>query len=211
VQRKSAWSWLVYPAAAVGFLMMVGLVMIVAFAKAYNVPAASMLPNLEVGDHMFAWRNHYAQHAPERGEIALFLHRGDTVWVKRVIGLPGDTIQMKAGRLWINGTEVERQEEGTVEVAEFGETFIRYRETLPGGATYSILEKDDQSPFDNTEPFQVPADSYFMMGDNRDNSNDSRVLPEFGAVPRDQFRDRPFLIYFSQSLGRIGTRINQDP
>jgi len=176
------------------------------FARAYNTPAASMLPNLLIGDHFWAWHGYYRKHAPARGEIALFLH-GDSVFIKRVIGLPGDTIAMKAGRLWINGAEVERQEDGTEADAEFGGTFKRYRETLPGGASHVILELDDTSMLDEVPPIQVPPDSYFVMGDNRDNSNDSRV-PAFGTVPKEMFTDRPFLIYFSPTLSRIGSRIN---
>jgi signal peptidase I len=206
MSRERNWNWLIYPAAALGALLLVGASVMSSFARAYNVPASSMLPNLLVGDHLWAWRDHYAEHAPERGEIALFLLR-DNVFIKRVIGLPGDTIEMKAGRLWINGAEVERQEDGAFTDTEYGRTFQRYRETLPNGASYAILEADDASMLDTAGPVHVPADSYFMMGDNRDNSNDSRV-PDFGAVPREKFTDRPFLIYFSKTLDRIGSRIN---
>jgi signal peptidase I len=205
VKRRRGWSWLQYPAIVLGLLGMAGVIAMAILSRAYNVPAASMMPNLEVGDHMFAWRGYYAQHAPARGEIALFRHR-DTVFVKRVIGLPGDTIQMKAGRLWINGVEVERHEDGS-ELGQDGATFKRYQETLPNGVSYPILELGDDGMFDQTDPFTVPADSYFVMGDNRDNSNDSRV-PDFGTVPREKFTDRPFLIYFSKTFSRIGSRIN---
>ncbi len=185
---------------------MVGATALSVLARAYNTPAGSMLPNLLVGDHFWAWRDYYREHPPERGEIAIFqTPRGDD-FVKRVIGLPGDTIEMKAGRLWINGAEVERKPEGTATDETFGE-MMRYRETLPGGVSYLILEKDDASFLDQVGPFQVPADAYFMMGDNRDNSNDSR-MPEMGSVPRERFVARPFLIYFSPALKRVGSRIN---
>ena len=203
VKRK--WNWLVYPAAALGLLVLLGAVVAPVVMRAYNMPSGSMLPNLRVGDHFFAWTGYYATHAPERGEIALFLHE-DTTFVKRVIGLPGDTIQMKAGRLWINGTEVPRTEDGS-ETSNTGAVLKRYRETLPNGLSYPILEQSDDGMLDDTAPMQVPADFYLVMGDNRDNSNDSRV-PEFGPVPRDMFTDRPFLIYFSYTASRIGTRLN---
>src|SRR4051812_23892936 len=138
--RQRGWSWLIYPAVALGLVVMVGGTVMGSMTRAYNVPAASMLPSLEVGDFLFAWRGDYAQNAPERGEIALFLHptRG-SIFIKRVIGLPGDTIQMKAGRLWINGAEVDRQEDGGT-VDENGAAFKRYRETLPNGVSHPILE-----------------------------------------------------------------------
>jgi signal peptidase I len=206
VRRRRSWNWLIYPAAVLGFLLLASITLAPSILHSYNTPSGSMRPNLQVGDYFFAWRGDYASRPPERGEIALFLHK-DTTWVKRVIGLPGDTIEMKAGRLWINGAEVDRQEDGTESDAEFGRVFKRYRETLPNGVRYGILEKDDTSQFDEVAPFHVPADSYFVMGDNRDNSNDSRV-PAFGTVTGDKFTDRPFLIYFSRTMGRIGTRIN---
>ena len=206
MRRKRGWSWLVYPAAALGFVLLASVSLAPSYIHSYSIPAASMRPKLQVGDYIFAWVGDYAAHPPERGEIALFLHK-DTTFVKRVIGLPGDTLQMKSGRLWINGAEVDRQADGTETDAEFGTVFQRYRETLPNGVRYPILERDDASMLDETEAFQVPADSYFVMGDNRDNSNDSRVAA-FGAVPKDKFTDRPLWIYFSRTASRIGTRIN---
>ena len=200
-------NWWIYPGAALGLLVMVGATVMASLTNAYNTPAGSMRPSLEVGDHLFAWTGYYKEHAPERGEIVLFLHGDETVFIKRVIGLPGDTIQMKGGRLWINGTEVAREAQGS-NVEEADGQLTQYRETLPGGVAYPILEKDDSSAYDETGPFAVPVDSYFVMGDNRDNSNDSRV-EDFGFVPRDKFLDRPFLIYFSKTLSRIGARINQ--
>ena len=206
MRHRRSWNWLLYPAVALGVLVVVGATGMGAFFRPYNVPARSMLPNLLVGDHLWASKNYYVGHAPERGEIALFLVQDGTVFIKRVIGLPGDTIEMKAGRLWINGAEVDRQEEGAIEDQEFGGK-LQYRETLPGGVSYAILEESDSSFMDVFGPFQVPADSYFVMGDNRDNSKDSRV-PEFGAVPRARFIDRPAIIYYSPELSRIGSRIN---
>ncbi|GAB2179590.1 signal peptidase I [Dongia sp. agr-C8] len=198
--------WVVYPLAILGLLMLIVFGFIGITSTPYNMPARSMLPNLQVGDRFFAWRGYYQDHAPERGEIAIFrTPRGDD-YTKRVIGLPGDTIQMKAGRLWINGAEVERKPEGDVTDETFG-TLMQYREMLPDGASYLILERDDASFLDEVGPFQVPADAYFMMGDNRDNSNDSR-MPEMGAVPRASFQARPYLIYYSPDLERIGSRVN---
>jgi signal peptidase I len=198
--------WIAYALAVLGLPVVIAVLFLGFTSAPYNMPAGSMLPNLQVGDHFFAWRDFYQARAPERGEIAIFrTPRGDD-FVKRVIGLPGDMIQMKAGRLWINGVEVERKPEGTATDATFGE-LIQYRETLPDGVSYLILEKDDASFLDEVGPFQVPADAYFMMGDNRDNSNDSR-MPEMGSVPRERFVARPFLIYYAPDLSRIGRRLN---
>ena len=202
---RSRWHWLIYPAVALGLPIVTGSAVAPLFVRAYNMPSRSMLPNLLVGDHFLARTGYYADHAPERGEIALFLH-GDTTFVKRVIGLPGDTIQMRAGRLWINGSEVPRAADSS-ETDGLGVVFQRYRETLPGGVSYPVLELGDNGPLDDTDPIPVPADSYLVMGDNRDNSNDSRV-PEFGLVPRDKFTDRPILIYFSYTMSRIGSGLN---
>jgi signal peptidase I len=198
--------WVVYPLLLLGLPLAIGLIFLGTTSAAYNIPAGSMRPTLIVGDHVLAWRDHYKEHAPERGEIAIFLLRDEDVFIKRVIGIPGDTIQMKTGRLWINGAEVERQQEGASE-DEYGGKLMRYREKLPSGVSYSIIEKDDAGPYDETEPFQLAEDSYFVMGDNRVNSNDSRV-PDFGLVKRDSFLAKPYLIYYSPSLHRIGSRVN---
>lgn len=203
--KRNPWKWLAYPAIVLGVVVIGGVSAMATFTRAYNVPADSMRPNLPLGDFMLARRGYYTEQPPERGEIAVFLHKG-TVFVKRVIGLPGDTIAMKAGRLWINGAEIPRQEDGT-ETGAYGQALKRYRETLPNGVSYPIVEIDDSSMFDEVPSIPVPADFYFVMGDNRDNSNDSRV-PDFGMVARQDFTDRPFFIYFSEDRRRIGTRIN---
>lgn len=104
---------------------------------AYNIPAASMLPTLRVGDHLFAWKNYYGAHEPQRGDIAVFkLPRdGRTDYVKRVLGLPGDQIQIRSGSLYINDVLVQRQ----LERSDPLEGAV-YTETLPSGIAYSILE-----------------------------------------------------------------------
>ena len=117
--QKDGWTWLIYPAAALGLLVLVGATVMASLTNAYNTPAGSMRPSLEIGDHLFAWTDYYSEHAPERGEIVLFLRGDDTVFIKRVIGLPGDTIQMKGGRLWINGAEVVREEQDSIQDATY--------------------------------------------------------------------------------------------
>ena len=174
----------------------------------YNQPSGSMLPTIAVGDTYYALPGYYRDHDPERGEVAIFQRAGsDTAWIKRVIGLPGDRIQMKAGRLWINGAIVERRPtEISQQVPKREATPEEYIEILPGGVAHRIWEFGDANAFDNTEVIEVPAGRYFVMGDNRDRSNDSRV-PDFGYVPRAAFSDRPDLIFMSPELSQIGKSV----
>ena len=123
--------------------------------------------------------------APERGDVVVFKLPADnrTDFIKRVIGLPGDTVQMRGGALWINGEPVEREEvEAFVDyVPGLGDRETRqYRETLPNGVSYFTLDQIVDGPADNTGVFTVPAGHYFMMGDNRDNSSDSRISSYVG-------------------------------
>jgi len=144
---------------------------------------------------------------PKRGDVAVFkLPRdGETDYIKRVIGLPGDKIQMIEGRLYINGQIVPREEvKQKVKTQDAYGALVEvptYYETLPGGVRHLIIERDgDTGYLDNTKVFEVPANSYFMMGDNRDNSLDSRVPPEQGGVgfvPFDNFVGRAEVVFFS--------------
>ena len=201
-ERRSS-PWLIYIFAGLGALLLIALFGGSMFLRSYNTPAASMEPTVMMGDVFFAQRGYYADHAPMRGEVALFVpaHR-NSIFIKRVIGLPGDTVEMREGRLWLNGAEVPR-EAVTDAPAENAQGAHVYRETLPDGPSHLIYEIDDNSMLDTFGPYTVPPDNYFVMGDNRDNSNDSRV-PDFGAVPRANFTDRPLIIYFSRTAGRAG-------
>jgi len=136
-------------------------------------------------------------------------------YIKRIIGLPGDTVQMKHGRLYLNGAMVEQTRNGDVNVPdEHGERhqIARYTETLPGGRSYTVIDavqdrRDPTTRFDpdNTAVYIVPAGHYFMMGDNRDNSQDSRFSKELGYasapgfVPFENFIGRADVIAFSWS------------
>jgi signal peptidase I len=119
-----------------------------------------------------------------------------------VIGLPGDTVQMRNGVLFINDEAVEREQVGTYRPEgryDRGEEVPLYRETLPNGVTYNTLDLTPNSPGDNTREFLVPPGHYFMMGDNRDNSADSRF--EVGFVPFENFVGRANIIFFSMDAG----------
>jgi signal peptidase I len=186
----------------------------------FNIPSGSMIPSLLIGDYLFVskYSYGYSKHSlplslplfegrvsftePARGDIAVFKLPVDnrTDYIKRVIGLPGDRVQMVKGNLYINGQMVERRRvEDYVSRDERGNTtrFAQYIEVLPGGKEHRIIEMTDSGRFDDTETFFVPADHYFMMGDNRDNSLDSRSLAHVGFVPTVNLVGRAEFLFFS--------------
>ena len=180
-------------------------------AQPFRIPSGSMQPTLQVGDYIVVtkWSYGYGRysfapldgllphgrmfaHAPDRGDVVVFRPppEPDRDFIKRVIGLPGDRIQMIDGILHINGRPVRRELIGPTQAcpdSEFGpggRPANIYRETLPNGVSYTTCEKG-MTELDNTREYVVPADNYFMMGDDRDNSADSRVPSEVGFVPFD--------------------------
>lgn len=187
----------------------------------FNIPSGSMKPTLEIGDYLFVSKPAYgySRHSfpfsaapiegriwaggrlPERGDVAVFKLPTNTSidYIKRVIGLPGDRVQVQGGRLFINGEMVAREFIGLKRVYEGGRVvnMSEYLEHLPGGAVHHIYEEGDNFPLDNTQEFIVPAGQYFMMGDNRDNSQDSRVMDLVGFVPLDHMVGRASFIFFS--------------
>ena len=187
----------------------------------FNIPSSSMVPTLLVGDYLFVSKLSYGYSRyslpfglplipgrifftpPERGDVAVFkLPRdNDTDYIKRIIGLPGDRIQVKEGRLYINGEMVERKRIGEYVIRNKGGDFKSmplYIETLPNGRSHRIIEISDEMTLDNTDEFLVPEGHYFAMGDNRDNSMDSRVLAGVGFVPEVNLVGRAERLFFSQ-------------
>lgn len=165
----------------------------------YNLPSASMEPTLSSGDvflistasygsgpftrlgRFLGLANAEAAQGPRRGDIVVF-RNGHSPYVKRAIGLPGDIVAMVDGRLHLNGAAVETSEEaGNSPHCPYGPTCRILRETLPGGRSYMVMDIMENGPADNFAPVIVPADHYFMLGDNRDNSIDSR-FPGMGLV-----------------------------
>ena len=139
---------------------------------------------------------------PERGDIVVFRLPGNPKidYIKRLIGLPGDHIRVVHGELYINGRKVKRErlpDEVVTEGPYAGMHIRRYRETLPNGRSYVIRDIFRDGPADNTQEYVVPPGHYFMMGDNRDNSADSRFLDEVGYVPYENLVGEAKVIFFS--------------
>src|SRR5260370_17705809 len=200
------------------YAVLIALVVRTFAIEPFNIPSGSMIPTLLVGDYLFVskYSYGYSKHSfpfsmglfsgrifsqpPDRGHVAVFKYPGDqgqgvnrTDYIKRIVGLLGDRIQVPNGVLHINGTAIERLRIGDYVKGNNGhyQKGTLYSETLPNGRRYTVLEYSDDGPADNTPEFLVPAGNYFVMRDNRDDSLDSRtrlMLRDFsGSTPdRDQ-------------------------
>jgi signal peptidase I len=208
----------------------------------FVIPSGSMLPRMMIGDYLFvgkwsygysryslpfdipAWKGRLPEGEPDRGDVAVFRYPGsEDDYVKRVIGLPGDRVQMRGGALWLNGKPVPRVrvadylmplslnspcrtiDPSAARVVEDEQgarycAYARYRETLPGGRSYYVLDQVPDGPADNTSVFTVPEDHYFVMGDNRDDSEDSRFSRAIGGVgllPAEYLIGKALITFFS--------------
>ncbi len=186
----------------------------------FNIPSGSMIPTLLVGDYLFVSKYSYGysrysfpfgmapfdgrvfETSPERGDVAVFRQpqNESVAFIKRIVGLPGDRIQVTDGVLRINDVAVNRVRKGFATASD-GYNVIRfavYQETLPNGKSYLIQERSDDDVLDNTNVFLVPEGHYFMMGDNRDNSRDSRTT-SVGMVPAENLIGRAERLFFSHN------------
>lgn len=221
------------------FVFLLKMVLIVVIFRSFifspfNIPSESMMPGLVNGDQLLAakWPYGYSSNsfpllpgrifasAPKRGDVVIFKHPMDgTDYIKRAIGLPGDTVAMRGGQIILNGQPVPKvritdfiiPQSANTRCHPFSETISRadgtvacsyrqYRETLPGGVSYNVLDFGT-FPQDDFGPVVVPADTFFAMGDNRDNSQDSRFAAEpaggVGFVPEENLVARASMMMWS--------------
>ncbi len=209
------------------YALLIALVIRTFFFQPFNIPSGSMENTLLVGDYLFVEKFSYGYSRysfpfgfppfpgrvfgsqPHRGDVIVFkMPKVDSPdymkdFIKRVIGLPGDTVQVINGQVWLNGKPIPKVRAADyVEYDEFGVAHHveRYKETLPGGKSYYVLDRLENGPGDNTQLYTVPPGHYFMMGDNRDNSADSRLeVQGFGFVPAQDLEGKAEFLFFSIS------------
>lgn len=202
-KSKTKWDYILIPF----YALMLALVFRSLFFDNFHVPSGSMQNTLLVGDKITISKFSYGysrysfpfgvipfegrvlEKQPQRGDIVVFKYPGNRRinYVKRLIGLPGDTIRMSQGVLYINNQKIPKKFVATYEETdEYGEShkMQRYLETLPNGVSYEVLDEYDNAYADNTPEYTVPADHYLMLGDNRDHSQDSR-FSIVGFVPKE--------------------------
>lgn len=190
----------------------------------FHIPSGSMRANLLIGDYIFVTKYAYgysrysfpfgarinffdgrlAESEPERGDVVVFRLPSDTTvdYVKRVIGLPGDRIQVTDGKVILNGDMLQYERVRDFSFQEYPsitQSVFQYEETLPSGRSYRILDQTSYGKKDNTPEYIVPDGHVFVMGDNRDNSVDSRYQQEVGFIPIENILGRADLILFSMN------------
>ena len=196
--------WLKWNLGLWAFWIFIALLIRIFLFQPFHIPSRSMVPTLLVGDHLFVskYAYGYSRYAfpfqsgavsgrvfaktPKRGDVVVFRppQNDSQDYIKRVIGLPGDEVQMRQGELYINRKKVRRTQKSLYE----------WREYLPSGKAHLLLDQIPYSQSDDTRAFIVPEHHIFVMGDNRDNSSDSRFI---GSIPMNNLIGRAEMIYFS--------------
>lgn len=198
------------------------------FFEPYKIPSASMQPTLYEGDQLFISKYSYGFgkysfainleipfmegrvmfSPPERGDIVVF--RGphsSEIYIKRLVGFPGEKIQMKRGVLYINGTPVKREKYDSLNNPKLMRMQDRVRETLPNGVSYLTFDQNINFHMDmpdTTEVYEVPAKHYFVLGDNRNNSMDSRFLEKMGYIPEDNLLGKAQFLFWESDMDFLG-------
>ena len=217
-EKKETWGETVK---TVVYAVLIAVVIRSLLFEPFRIPSGSMYPTLVVGDYLFVskYTYGYSKHSfpaslapikgriwasePQRGDIVVFKFPVDnkTDFIKRIVGLPGDTVEVKKGVLHINDKPVDRKNIGNYKIDEFvvrPETYTEYEETLPNGVKHRILEiSDHERQVDNTTKVTIPEGHYFVMGDNRDRSDDSRI--SVGFVPKENLVGKARFLFFSHN------------
>ena len=193
----------IYASAVVLLLAINGIARLSAW-RPFSVSSASMVPTVEPGDYVMTKRYARAE-APQRGDLAIFHFPRDRRfdYFKRVIGIPGDRVQLRAGVVYLNGEPLARDRvPGALPADWVGARAVQYAETMPDGRHYRIAKAGESGRRNDTAEFVVPAGHYFLLGDNRDNSVDSRDR-DIGFVSRDDIIARGYVIYWSAKRNRL--------
>jgi len=187
----------------------------------FSIPSGSMKPTLLEGDYLFVSKYSfgYSKHSfpmsfpsfsgrvlgkyPERGDVAVFKFTQNTRidYIKRIVGLPGDTVQVVDGILYLNNIAIKRKSKGTWRAKDRNnimQTYNRYEENLSDNFIYDVLDATPNGMLDNTDIYTVPAGHIFAMGDNRDQSSDSRILSQLGFIPFDHLVGKAQIIFYSR-------------
>ena len=172
------------------------------FIFQHNIPSGSMAPGIPSRSYILTTIFPYWWHDPERGDVITFAMPSGETWIKRIIALPGDTVQMRHGQVILNGKALAQKRIKDWPLLDpftsqrkhrlVYQQVRQYEEFMPSGVHYRIIDLQRNSPLDDTRLFTVPAGHYFVIGDNRDNSTDSRVANIVGSVPRKRIRSKLF-------------------
>jgi len=220
-KRKSSGIW--DTIRTIAYAVIAAMIVRTVALEPFNIPSGSMIPTLRVGDYLFVSKYAYGYSkyslpwsidlfsdrlfgsAPERGDVAVFRKPGggDEDYIKRIVGLPGDRIQVKKGLLYVNDVPIERHQiENFTDPGINGRprSIPQFEETLPNGVSHHTLDSNPNGFHDNTKVYSVPEGHFFAMGDNRDKSADSRAHGGIGFIPAENLIGRAEFIFYSTNF-----------